>query len=336
MTKKLNENTIRRIIREAVINEISQQTKASAYVRANNDTRNLRGLSNRGEKTYRDQNGNLIDVENQLKRRYRQMSTFGRGLSHDIAHSVDPDREKFSNRMNNLAQKIKDTKDEIQRVREMDDEKLYSKYYTFNREYCLRTLQNDLAKDMANYRAMANDSHGYNVSTTTDGYAIDTPNGRVYSELSGNKVLYDKGQDNRSNLKRLDNLQGITDAMSGLDDELSGGFDRRLKSVRRQQKNVQALRDYDREVDDYEARKNQLWADQMNYDRKPFFKKWFSKRPEDNLKKPQRPNWKPNEYGEFDGYFAHHDPKDYEKDYDELSARKERYKKAKDKYFGWQ
>ena len=73
---------------------------------------------------------------------------------------------------------------------------------------------------------------------------------------------------------------------------------------------------------------------QSKYDRMPFYRKLFKKRPADAPQKPKRPEWIPNEKGEFDGYFQKHNPEDYENDINAALDRKEKYRKAKERYFG--
>ena len=136
-----------------------------------------------------------------------------------------------------------------------------------------------------------------------------------------------------SNVNRLNKLQGITDAMMGYDEELSGKMDKELDSIRRRQNNVRALRGYDDAYARWKENDNKVKQSQSRYDNQPFFKKWFSKRPADGPQPPTKPEWVPNENGEFDGYFSHTNPEDYERDFDRLSQRRQSYKNARDRYF---
>ena len=79
----MNESTLRSIIRESIINEISQQTKAKAIVRTKNDIDRLGRMASNGERMFT-KNGHLTDVENEKTRRRRQLDAFEKGLGKDI------------------------------------------------------------------------------------------------------------------------------------------------------------------------------------------------------------------------------------------------------------
>ena len=253
----MNESTLRRIIRESIINEISQQTKAKAIVRTKNDIDRLVRMTSNGERMFT-KNGHLTDVENEKTRRRRQLDAFEKGLGKDI---------------------------------------------------------------------------GGEVKSGLNGYTVTAPYGHAYSNESGSGVVY--GDNNsRKYLDKLSKFKDVTDAMYGYDDELNGTIDRDVDSMKRRQRNVKASREYDDALDAWKKKDIETREAQSKYDRMPFYRKLFKKRPADAPQKPKRPEWIPNEKGEFDGYFQKHNPEDYENDINAALDRKEKYRKAKERYFG--
>lgn len=321
----ITESKIRQMVREAIINEISQQTKAGGFVKANNDIETLRKMKNSGQRTFT-KNGRLADIDNEIGRRERQMKTFGNGLSHDLSMEYGKDRDTIQHYIDRYKENIKSIKSKIAKIEngEIQD---YDGYR-------MRQLKDDLKRNVQSYKKMLTDPNGYSVNTLgNDGYSIQTPDGRAYSTISSNGIQYDNSHNDNSNVNRLNKLQGITDAMVGYDDELSGKMDKDIDNMRRRQHNVQALRDYDDAYSRWEQGDKEIKQAQYDYDRQPFFKKWFSKRPADSPQAPTKPTWKPNENGQFDGYFAHTNPADYEDDINDVSTRQQHYRDARKKYF---
>ena len=322
--RRITESQLRNIVRTA-LNEISQQAKAGGFVKANNDINRLNNMRRNGQKTY-NKNGRSVDIDNEIGRRERQMRTFGQGLSHDISMEYGKNREDQQQRINLAKEKISQIKNEIAKI-ENGEVKDYGGYK-------LEGLKNSLRRSINSYKSLLADTNGYSVhALSNDGYSIQTPDGHAYSNSSGNGFYYDDSKNDSSNVNRLSKLQGITDAMMGYDEELSGKMDKELDSIRRRQNNVRALRDYDDAYARWKENDNKVKQSQSRYDNQPFFKKWFSKRPADGPQPPTKPEWIPNENGEFDGYFSHTNPEDYERDFDRLSQRKQSYKNARDKYF---
>lgn len=321
--KRITESQLRNIVRTA-LNEISQQAKAGSFVKANNDINRLNNMRVNGQKTY-NKNGRTVDIDNEIGRRERQMRTFGQGLSHDISMEHGKNREDQQQRINLTKERISQIKNEIAKI-ENGEVKDYGGYK-------LEGLKNSLHRSIDRYKSLMTDTNGYSVHALGNGYSIQTPDGHAYSNSYGNGFYYDASKNNSSNVNRLNKLQGITDAMMGYDEELSGKMDKELDSIRRRQGNVRALRDYEDAYARWRENDDKVKQSQSRYDHQPFFKKWFSKRPADGPQPPMKPEWTPNENGEFDGYFSHTNTEDYERDFDRLSQRKQSYKNARDKYF---
>lgn len=326
---KLTESQLHSLIAESVItalNELDQRTKASGMVNAQHDMNNLQAMKRNGQTTF-NKNGRTVDIDNEISRRNRQINTFGNGLAHDLSMEYDPRRDEYQS---NLARR----KSSIQRLQnELDKVRNGGKSLYGNEESIIQ----DLNKAKGYYRSAMSDTHGYSVHSSHDGnYSIDTPQGRVYSNPSNGGISYDRGNNNSSNVNRLTKLHGITDAMSGYDDELNGYMDKDVENLKRRQNNVRNLRDYDDAYARWQDNDRQIKSAQSEYDRMSPLnpKKWFSKRPMDGPQAPTRPTWEGNENGEFDGYFSHHNPEDYDKDITNVRDRQARYRQAKKDYFG--
>lgn len=321
--KLITENQINQIVRESILNEISQQAKSRSFVKANTDIANLQQMKKGGQRTF-NKNGRVVDIDNEINRRQRQMDTFGKGLSHDISMEYDKNRDKYK-------QKIEQVKSDLSWCRNMMEKVRNGEIKDEDGSYMSR-LKEILDKNKQLYKQLISNPNGYHVHTLgNDGYSIQTPNGRVYSHSDNNGFQY--SDNNPSNVNRLSKIQGITDAMMGYDDELNGQMDKKINSLRRRQQNVQALRDYDDAYNRWETSDREARQAQEDYDRLPFFKKWFKKRPVDGPQKPKKPTWYPNENGEFDGYFSHTNPSDYDNDIDNVSQRQKHYRNARDNYF---
>lgn len=314
---------LRRIINEAVTNEISQQAKAGGFVKANNELSRLRGMKNQGQHNFM-KNGRLVDVDNEISRRERQMDTFGDGLAHDLSMEYSPNRENHKRALDSAKAKIEQIKQKIQA------------YKGNNANGELTYLQQALKDARTQYRTLATNKNGYGVyASGNDGYSIQTPMGHAYSNSRDSRAVY-SDNNNPSNVNRIHKLKGITDAMMGYDDELNGRMSKDIDSIRRKQRNVQALRDYEDAYPSWEANNDRIQQAQRDYDNMSPLnpKKWFSKRPADGPQAPKRPEWEPNENGEFDGYFARHNPKDYDKDIESTLDRQKGYRDARKNYFG--
>lgn len=322
---RITESELIGLINKAILNEVSQQSKAAAYVKGNKYLDDLRNRKANGERTF-SKNGRMFDIDNEIQRRERQKDNFGKGLAYDLSMEYGKNKEHYKNTLEiaksdvkNLRRKIKCIKSG--EVRQKYDGELYA-------------LEASLERSEQTLARLMNDTHGYSVhSSGNGGYVIQTPNGHSYSNESGNGMQYNDSSS--SNVTRLGKLRDITDAMSGYDDELSGRMDKNVDSLKRRQHNVQALRDYDDAYARWSQNDRKIKQAQSDYDRMSLLnpKKWFSKRPSDGPKPPIRPTWEPNEDGKFDGYFSHQNPSDYNKDIDVVRDRQKNYRDAKNRYF---
>ena len=320
---RITESELKKAIHDAILNEISQQTKASAFVKGNRNLDNLRNMKAKGETTF-SRNGRMFDVDNEIKRRGRQQDTFGNGLAHDLSLEYGKDRERHRS-------DIEAAKSEVAELRSQIKSAMSGgKNYNGELEY----LKDSLKRAERKLRSLLDNTNGYNVrSSSNGGYYIETPNGHAYSNGSENGIMYNDGSS--SNVTRLGKMRDITDAMSGYDDELSGRMDNDVRNLKRRQRNVRALRDYDDAYSRWKHDNERFRRAQQEYDEMSPLnpKKWFSKRHEWNMRPPQKPSWEPNDNGEFDGYFAHKNPDDYNKDIDAVRNRQKNYRDAKDRYF---
>lgn len=324
---RLTESQLNSMILEGIMNEISQQAKAGGLVKADQVLDNLRQARNKGQKQI-NKNGRVVDVNDEISRKERQQKAFGRGLAHDLSLEVGKNKDFHNKNIENYRSKIADIKNNIQRIQNNPDMTNSTKAARID------SLKSDLARATETLRGLMDNTNGYNVNSYGDGsYSIETPEGRAYTTDYTNGIQYDQRNNDSANVNRLSKLQGVTDAMSGYSDELSGRSEKRLDNLRRQQKNVKAINDYDRAYDEWSANDRAIKQSQSDYDRQPFFKKMFTQRPADGPQPPIKPKWNGNENGEFDGYFGHEKAEDYEKDIDDTISRRNSYKDAKNKYF---
>lgn len=323
---RITESELRGLVRRAILNEVSQQSKAAAYVKGNKYLDDLRNRQANGERTF-SKNGRMFDIGNEIQRRERQQDNFGKGLAYDLSMDHDKNKEYYKNTLEGAKSDVKNLRSQIRAIQSGEASQRY------NGE--IHSLEASLERAEQRLRHLMNDTHGYSVhSSSNGGYSIQTPNGHAYSSGSGNGMQYnDSGP---ANVTRLGKLRDITDAMSGYDDELSGRMDKDIDSLKRRQRNVQALRDYDDAYSRWQQGDREVKQAQNAYDRMSSLnpKKWFSKRPSDSPQPPTRPTWVPNEKGEFDGYFSHQNPADYDKDIDAVRDRQKNYRDAKNRYFG--
>ena len=320
---RITESELKQVIHDAILNEISQQTKASAFVKGNRKLDNLRNMKAKGETTF-SRNGRMFDVDNEIKRRGRQQDTFGNGLAHDLSLEYGKDRERHRNDIESAKSEVAELRSQIKAA--MNG----GKNYNGELEY----LKDSLKRAERRLRSLLDSTNGYNVrSSSNGGYSIETPNGHAYSNGSENGIMYNDGSS--SNVTRLGKMRDITDAMSGYDDELSGRMDNDVRNLQRRQQNVAAQKIYADAYSRWKRDNERFRRAQQEYDEMSPLnpKKWFSKRPEWNMRPPQKPVWQPNDNGEFDGYFAHKNYSDYNKDIDAVKERQKNYRDAKDRYF---
>ena len=322
---RITESELIGLVRRAILNEVSQQSKAAAYVKGNKYLDDLRKRKANGERIF-SKNGRMFDIDNEIQRKERQQDNFGKGLAYDLSMEYDKNKENYKNTLEIAKSDVKKLR---RKIKEIKSGEVRQKYYGE-----LDALEVSLERAEQRLKHLINDTHGYSVhSSSNGGYLIQTPNGHSYSNGSGNGMQYnDSGS---SNVTRLGKLRDVTDAMSGYDDELSGRMDKNIDSLKRRQRNVQALRDYDDAYARWDQNDRKIKQSQSDYDRMSPLnpKKWFSKRPSDGPKPPIKPTWEPNENGEFDGYFSHKNPSDYNKDIDAVRDRQKKYRDAKNRYF---
>ena len=322
---RITESELRSLVRKAILNEVSQQTKAAAYVKGNKNLSDLRNRKANGERTF-SRNGRMFDIDNEIQRRERQQDNFGKGLAYDLSMEHDKYKEQYKKGLESAKSDVKNLRSQIKAIQNGEASQRYDGE--------IHNLEASLERAEQRLKRLMNDTHGYSVHSSSDGgYSIQTPNGHAYSSGSGNGMQYsDSGS---ANVTRLGKLRDITDAMSGYDDELSGRMDKNVDSLKRKQRNVQALRDYDDAYSRWEQGDREVKQAQGDYDRMSPLnpKKWFSKRPSDGPQPPIKPTWEPNENGEFDGYFSHQNPSDYDRDIDAVRNRQKNYKDAKNRYF---
>lgn len=322
---RISESRLNNIVRKAIMNEVDATTKASGFVRANDDITKLQKMRSDGNHTF-NKNGREVDIDNEIERRTRQMQTFGNGFAHDLSMQYAPEREKYQARIDKARADINYYKAQIAKINNGEEQDHDGSK--------MHILQGYLKDAMKTYRNLANNPNGYSVNTEGDGvYSIETPNGHAYSNMSKNGIQYSDAQP--SNVNRLSKLRDITDAMAGYQDELNGAFDNEVQNLKRRQRNVKALRDYDDERERWRNEKLKADNAQAEYDRMSPLnpKKWFKKRPNGAPAEPKRPNWENNANGQFDGYFAHERPEEYDVDIDNARTLQKRYRDAKNKFF---
>lgn len=307
----INEKQLISLIKKT-INETSLNKKLGSMVKSDSEMRRLKDMLNNGQTTMQ-KNGKTVDIENELKRKGRQKDTFAKGGAKDIALQYDADRETYKNRHDRY-------------IRQRDS--LMAKYKMARNDSERNYLKDEIDKINNALKQYHDDTHGYKIYGNGDnGYHIDTPKGKAYSTDSADRIVYSDPK--QGNTDRLSKLNGITNAMMGYHDELDNVFDKKLMDTQRRQKNVQALRDYEQDHTQWEEDKRKQQDRMDDYQRQPFLKKMFSKKPKDTLRpEPKRPTWTPNDKGQFDGYFPHEDPKDYDKDMEDIRQRKQKYGQA--------
>lgn len=324
---RITESELRSLIHKVILNEVSQQSKAAAYVKGNKYLDDLRNRQANGERMF-SKNGRMFDIDNEIDRRTKQRDNIGNGLAYDLSMEHDKDREVYQRTIERVKSNVRNLRNKIKAIQSGGvKERYYGEKYSL--EDSLKQAEEKLHNLMTN-------THGYSVhSLGNGGYKIDTPNGLAYSSVHKNNIVYDDKDSGSANVTRLGKLRDITDAMSGYDDELSGRMDKDVDSLKRRQRNVQALRDYEDAKSRWEQGDREIKQAQNRYDRMSPLnpKKWFSKRPSNGPQAPIRPTWEPNENGEFDGYFSHENPADYDKDIDSVRDRQKKYKDAKNRYF---
>lgn len=322
---RISESRLNNIVRKAIMNEVNATTKASGFVRANDDITKLQKMRSDGNHTF-NKNGREVDIDNEINRKTRQMQTFGNGFAHDLSMQYAPEREKYQTDIDKARADINYFKDYISKIENGEEKD--------SDGYKMRDCKANLERAMQKYRRLVNSPNGYKVTSSSNGeYHIETPKGLAYSDMRKNGIQYSDAQP--SNVNRLSKLRDITDAMAGYHDDLSGAFDDEVQSLKRRQRNVKALRDYDDERERWHNEKLKADRAQAEYDRMSPLnpKKWFKKRPNGAPAEPKRPSWENNADGQFDGYFSHERPEEYDADIDNVRALQKRYRDAKDKFF---
>lgn len=322
----LTESKLRDMISKVVLNEISRQTMAKAFVKAEKDYDDLQDLQNSGQISYKKPNGKTRSVNYQKLRRDRQREAFANGLGHDLAAAGS---ESFREQGQKALQKVKDTEKQLELAQQQGDTDK------------IRDLTAQLRKDRENL---------YNYNTRNGGYTVKFDRGRYVGDenfdienfgYGKNRAFKDRTFDEigatrtDSEWADLDRRRELASAMMGYYDELHGGeygaYDKNIKDIRRQQRNRQAEEDYVAATEKWKKDKDI----QRDYDRMSPLnpKKWFTKRP--TLPPyPKSPEYEYN-YRTDDSIFGYRSSKssEYDDEINNLLKQREYYRDAKDNYF---
>ena len=169
-----------------------------------------------------------------------------------------------------------------------------------------KSLSNEFNKDVSFHR------HG-NPNTTV--YGVQTRKGKGengpidfhhYSESDGNRgSVYDSDfgspslQMKRKDMKAIDRVSNLTDAMTGYHNELTGNKDhqKRLSDLNDRINDVDAVNKYYQDTKDYEDAVSNSNRDIANFKSQPWWKKIGKKAPEPFTgKKPETPKLKTGPY----------------------------------------
>lgn len=322
---KLTESQLKNIIRKVVLNEVTQQTKAGGFVKANNRIPELIKMRNGGQKYFK-KNGRTIDIDNEIARKQRQKDAFGNGLAHDLSVEYGENGAKLQRKMEHYRNQIKTLSKQIAATKEKMEQ---DDGFNYNEKY--NSLVAELQDAKRNYSRLSVATNGYKVYGNGNDYTITTPKGQVYSDNQGGAINYSDYNSN-SNVNRLSKLKDVADAMKGYDEEMSGNMENHLGDMKRRRNNWQKIQDYNDAHSRWEKEDAEAADRQNKFDKKPFFMKWGKKRPMRPIE-PQKPEWERGENGQYDGYFQSTNPREHDANIERTYDTINKYKDARNNYF---
>lgn len=270
-------------------------------------------------------NGQTVNIETEINRLKRQLNAFATGVNVDLSYANNP-RSGMKWQEEEIAKKRARIADLKQQLANGD----IDGYTRRDIERSIEAVQASLDKMVSNsanlYDIEASKSaNPYSLELNGDNdYILKTPEGSLETSNYGTK-RYSRGD--RGAEHKLDQFQGQLDALKGYDDSLSHATDNEIEDLDRVQQNYSDLEKYNREYDQYKKQNAERQAQQRAYDNKPFFMKWGKERPED-IPEPQKPEWRRDKNGEYDGYFRNTDPASYDADKEKVRTAQQNYQKA--------
>lgn len=297
----VNESVLNNMIRKTIVealSEVSPERKGMGIVKANNKAQDLQNAYDSGQRTMKKGN-RTVDVEDEIRRKNRQKDTFSDGLSHDIFMKYGKDRDDISNRIENCSSRIMKLKERLSSGKCSETEQV--------------RIKNEISNTVESLKSLYAYTGGFSVYADKDGYKISfgdsrrNNNGVAYSHATQRGMHYSNPKDTN----RTAQMQDITDILMGADAELTGNakHNEYMDSLQTDRDNVAGSRASDQARKDWSERKRDQERKQYEYDSQPFYKKMFSKRPEDfSEPEPEKYKWKGNGY-----YVGDNKPEDYDR-----------------------
>lgn len=274
--QRIAENVIARLVNEGVVtltesvlNEISPEKRAAAFVKANN----YRAPE---DKTVKKGN-RVVDTEYEKERKQRQKDLFGNSVARDIGKELGVDRGQRN------AKWIEDYKKDIEYYKGIINDPKSTEATRLGAKEHIKDLQKSL-------RMLKDNTLGFHLEGNDDGYHLSYNGNVAYSNTDRRNFSYS----NPREANRAYQMQDVTDRLMGLDDEMNQGrkLNGRVDYLKRRQKNVANTEKYYADKEDWENRKSDADAEMRSYKSKNPISRMFSKKPQPfNEPEPQKPEW---------------------------------------------
>ena len=285
---RLAESEFHNVIKESVLKVLSETSpylNGTSYVKSLAEIEKLKNMLKNGQKTMK-KGDKTISVQHELERKLRQNQAFSNRFAGDLDMELNKRSKDYYNR---LIDEISKLRKELKFIQNLSHREFYDKYGTTHyKEDRERFTKEKLSDAIARLNKLRNENENYDLGYD-DEYGFRIMKGGYWGDSksfsSPETSDFEFWRNDNKTVNDASKMRDVTDAMAGYYDELTNNIGGSIDSLNKEKgyydQYYNELNSYNNDKQAHQQYYDNVKKQQRDYDKQPFYKKWFNKRPSD-------------------------------------------------------